>query len=245
MASVQKQQEPLTISGNPRRLYGYLPNETLPAGPGSLQLFSPKGEKVGEPVSVILRKTKTSDLTKVKFKLDRTIPAGRYSAELRLGNKKQSLDLQIEPQVRLHVQPSILSLQGAPGATVAGEFLLINRGNVPFEMPALGTPGIFLENGVENAFAAAYRSEAEDGLELIKKFAEELKRSHGGLLKLKVTRGAGVLSPGASNVICVSTKLPEKLAPKRTYSGFWFLGNLNYTVQVSVDENRGPRRGKK
>jgi len=231
---------PIAIKGTPRRLTAFVPAETVPLGNASLR-FKAKGMEQESPVGVNLSETDIAGLNKIRLKIDRGTPPGSYPAELMVDQATQLVDLQIEPYIRLRAHPSNLNFSGKPGGIVTNDFMLMNRGNVPFDMPKVGVTGIFIDNGIETAFAKAYRSGSDDGLVMMKTFFETLKQGHGGLVKLNVKLGHGPLPAGTARLIRVSTKLSSELIGNRIYSGFWVLGNLNLVLQIEVKES-GQRR---
>jgi hypothetical protein len=135
---------------------------------------------------------------------------------------------------RLRVLPATLRLAAAAGAKASAELLLENRGNVPVEIGAVLVAGLFDDDGIEAAMAAAYNLEAKDVNQIVGHAFERLRQAHGGLLKLRVLRGAGVLAVGERRLLEIETRLGAKLAAGHGYHGVLELAGHGIAVEVQM-----------
>jgi hypothetical protein len=175
----------------------------------------------------------------LRLSLDRTAPAGRYQAELRLSGKSVPVTLEIAPTPRLSVFPLSADFSGAPGSNAEVEIVLANTGNVAIDLPERSVTGIFDDEGLEVAFADTYRQDTDDPGQLFGHWLRKLREGYGGLLKLRIASGAGSLESGAERTIVLSAHLPENLKRGHSYHGIWELGPVNYRVTVAVHRDKG------
>jgi hypothetical protein len=226
--------EAAVIRGSPRRLSGVVPVGIAMGLQGELRLLDKSGRPTGDPVPAALRPSGVEGLARVKFKLRKTLPPGRYKGRLVVHGDPHDVEFEVEPLPLLRAEPPMLKLDAAPGASATAIITLINQGNVAVDVPQRGVVGVFEDDGVENALARAYRTESEDGLQILKSFVEGLRASYGNVLNLQVVEGAGALKPGEARTLRIALAVPERLKGRRTYSGFWTLANLNLSVEISV-----------
>ena len=179
-----------------------------------------------------------SDPLRARLRLSADTPPGEYEVELAdAEGRTQAARVSVQPRPRLRVQPAALRLSAAAGAKAGTELLLENRGNVPIEIGAVLVAGLFDDDGIEVAMAAAYNLDAQDVNQLVGHAFERLRAAHGGLLKLRVRRGAGVLAVGERRLLEIETRLGAKLAPGHAYHGVLELGGHGIAVEVQVLRN--------
>ena len=146
-------------------------------------------------------------------------PPGSYAAKLYVGDRSVDAMVQVLPAVQVTINPSELSFVGIPGGAVTALMTLVNAGNVAVELPNTAPVGIFDDEGVETAFAATYGKPIETFDSFVQIFHGKLREAHGGVMKLTVTRGAGMHLPGSSAVVEMSLDLPKDLKPGHRYHG--------------------------
>jgi hypothetical protein len=223
--------------GIPPRISALLPIPSVQARCGNLQLMDDKGAPIGGAAVAVARGEGMH--SRLRARLDPRLSPGHYWAELRFDTESHRLRIEVPPVVALRPERPVLLFQGAPGETVRIETLLANQGNTAAELPAAGAVGIFKRGGIDTAIGKAYRSESEDGLQILAAFVLGLREQYGGLLKLHVEQSAGQLKPGSIVSVGISASLPSKLAPGQVYTGIWSLANLNYPVRVEVTTPAG------
>jgi hypothetical protein len=172
----------------------------------------------------------------VRLRLDPTAPAGRHRAELRLAEASFPVELDIAPAPRLRIFPPSADFAGRPGEEAAIEVALANIGNVPIELPARFATGIFDDDGLELAFAETYREDTDDPAQLLGCWLRALRCGYGGLLKLRIGAGAGILAPCTERTVTLRARLPERLKPGHSYHGIWKIGPVHYRLTVAVQK---------
>jgi len=212
------------------------------AGGGSsqLQLLDDKGQPLGSPVSAMVRSE--GGFARMRARIDPRLAPGRYAAQLTSDAGSETIDIVVDPVVTLRIDPPVLKVDGPPKGSLTVDTMIANAGNVPAELPNVGAFGIFMKNGLEDAFGKAYRSDAKDGMEVFQHFVEGLRSNYGGLVRVKITCD-GAIPPGEARPVQFAIQLPDTLQSGGRYSGVWPLLNLNYSIQIGVTGDRTPRNG--
>lgn len=175
------------------------------------------------------------DAGRTRLRLPAHTPPGRYEGSVELADgQRQPFELTVEPRPRIRVSPSALNLWGAAGAKVRAQLLLENRGNVPIEIQETLVTGVFDNDGIETALAAAYRLESDDIQQIVGTVFSRLRDAHGGLLKLRVAEGAGTLALGERRLLTIETVLSSKLHAGHGYHGVLQLGGHAIAVRLNV-----------
>ena len=180
---------------------------------------------------------RAADPARARLRLPPETPPGQYEASLEYADgRRQALSLTVEPRPRIRVSPGTLRFSGAAGARVQAQLLLENRGNVPVPIDEALVTGVFDDNGIETALASAYRQQSEDLNQIVSTVFGRLREAHGGLLKLRVTEGAGPLAVGERRLLQLDTTLGAKLQPGHGYHGVLQLGGHAIAVRLQVTE---------
>jgi hypothetical protein len=195
---------------------------------------------LGDRPSVVRR---GDDPARARLRLPRNTPPGQYGGSVELADgRREAVNLTVERRPRVRVTPGTLHLSGAAGAAVQAGLLLENRGNVPLEIDEALVTGVFDDNGIETALAAAYRLQSDDLNLIVSTVFSRLREAHGGLLKLRVVEGAGTLAAGERRLLLLETTLGAKLQPGHGYHGVLKLGGHAIAVRLHVTENPSPVR---
>jgi hypothetical protein len=180
---------------------------------------------------------RAGDPARARLRLPPETPPGQYEGSLEYADgRRQPLHLTVEPRPRIRVSPGTLRLSGAAGARVQAQLHLENRGNVPLQIDEALVTGVFDDNGIETALASAYRLQSEDITQIVSTVFGRLREAHGGLLKLRVSEGAGLLAVGESRLLQLDTTLGAKLQPGHGYHGVLQLGGHAIAVRLHVTE---------
>jgi hypothetical protein len=187
---------PLSFRGTPHRLS--LSNPALAGHEcGELVLPEELAAHSGSPVIPLPVRESRLDGPSIKLRLDRTAPAGKYQAELRLSGKTVPVTLEIAPAPRLSVFPLSADFVGKAGSEPVLEISLANEGNVAIDLPERSIVGIFDDEGLEAAFAETYRQDTDDPVQLVGHWLRKLRDGYGGRLrKLLATAGGGADDQG-------------------------------------------------
>lgn len=216
--------------------------------PGRLRWAGLEGAELGAPVAVklpdalanyvnhrhpALRSSRSGARTRLRLAAD--TPPGIYNIAVEYaGGVKKDVEIAVQPRARLHVVPGTLRLAGAPGQEVSATLLLENRGNEALEISDALVTGLFDNEGIEAALAAMYRLDSDDLNKIVAAGFSRLRQAHGGLLKLRVSEGAGKLAPGERRQLLLETTLSNKLEAGHGYHGTLALGPHRIAVQVGV-----------
>lgn len=175
--------------------------------------------------------------SRTRLKLDPTTAPGDYKVVLELADgKTRDVSVSVQPQSRARMTPSGLNLAGLPGATASARLLIENRGNVGIDIGDTLVTGIFDDNGVESALASAYRMDTNDLGAIVGNIFTHLREAHGGLLRLRVLEGQGLLAPGESRVLELEATLASKLRRGHGYHGVLPIGQHGIGVRVRIDK---------
>jgi hypothetical protein len=186
-------------------------------------------------VAPLLRRGREPSRTRLK--LDPTTAPGNYKMILELSNgKTREVSISVHPQARLRISPRGLNLSGVPGGAASARLLIENRGNVAIDIGDALVTGIFDDDGIESALASAYRMDTNDMSAIAGNVFAHLREAHGGLLRLRVVEGQGLLAPGESRVLELQTTLASKLHRGHGYHGVLRIGQHGIGVRVRIDE---------
>lgn len=155
----------------------------------------------------------------LRLRLQSHTPPGDYASRLYVGEKPVDVMVRVLPAVQVTITPSELSFVGPPGGRATALMTLVNAGNVSVELPTTAPVGAFDDDGIETAFAATYGKPVETFDNFVQIFHGKLREAHGGLMKLTITRGAGVHQPGTSAVVEMTLDLPKELKAGHRYHG--------------------------
>jgi hypothetical protein len=155
----------------------------------------------------------------LRLRLQAHTPPGDYPAKLYVGEKPVDVMVRVLPAMQVTINPSELSFVGPPGGRATALMTLVNAGNVPVELPATAPVGAFDDDGIETAFAATYGKPVETFDNFVQIFHGKLREAHGGVMKLTITRGAGLHPPGTSAVVEMTLDLPKDLRAGHRYHG--------------------------
>ena len=176
------------------------------------------------------------DASHTRLRLDPMTPPGDYTAVLELADGgRREVTVSVQPRPRLRVAPSELRLDGPPGAAASARLLLENRGNVIIPIGDALVTGVFDDDGIETALASTYRLETDDVNKIVGNVFARLREAHGGLLRLRVTEGAGALVPGERRVLVLETLLSSKLRPGHGYHGVLEIGEHGIAVHLQIE----------
>ncbi len=240
MAGKQKAVSALKFIGTPNRLYF---NGELKPDLTGLQMLEPTGKLKtlanNQPLQAQFRGSEGQDSSQARLRLNRTTPPGNYKARLRSGRKSYPVNLTVEPYLRLKFRRAETLFSGIPGRVARAHIQVFNKGNVAFEFPHNNVCGIYVEKGVETAFASMYRQSTEDVDTLLKHFLSKLRDGHGGLLKIRTLGGSVLVEPGHTENIRLSAQLPSKLKAGHYYHGVWRLENVHQRIKVFAENSKG------
>lgn len=233
---------PLRFRGTPVLVEGLAPfrYQDIMAGATVNVSLSKDAYKNGEPNNIQTVPAGEA-ATWVRFSLPLTTPPGVYPGQVKLADSAYTIIVDLESKPQLHLSPKRVTLSLArAGSTIVVELTATNSGNALFEIPDVGTFGLFPAQGLERSIAQAVRTPAGDGHERLNTLMNTVSDEHGGFARVKVAEGAGPLAPGEFRNLKVKLRLPEALKPGQSYSGSWVVGGtLRFPVRVEVSDQAG------
>jgi hypothetical protein len=177
---------------------------------------------------------------KATLRLPRWTPPGRYEGSAQIAGRELAIVAEVQPRARLEAHPSRLSIDASPGEKVTADVTLLNTGNVTCEIAARSTFCLFDGQGIDHAFWAALTSEPPDGKQRVDLLLDDLAGSHGGLVEVTVTAGAGPIEAGESREVRLALSLSDRIRVGHAYAGAWEAPGLRLAVRITV-----PRRERK
>ena len=183
--------------------------------------------------------------TRVLLTLSAATPPGSYSGSVQLEQTRYPVTLDVQPYTNLLVTPPYLKLRATAGAELDVTLTLVNAGNVDFEVARVYAFNLLQLDAAEEAIHAVLRQEPPAGERRLDRFIDELAARHGGLVRVAIVEGAGMVAPAETRPVSASLRLPGELVAGVTYSSTWRLGNLNLSVEVIVDAAATTKRARR
>jgi hypothetical protein len=175
------------------------------------------------------------DAAATRLRLDPLTPPGDYTVMLELADGGQrEAHVLVEARPRLRVSPGALRLEGPPGGAASARLLIENRGNVGVTIGEALVTGVFDDDGIETALASTYRLDTDDVSKIVGNVFARLREAHGGLLRLRVTEGAGEIAPGERRLLVLETTLSSKLRRGHGYHGVLEIGQHGIAVELRI-----------
>ena len=172
--------------------------------------------------------------TRLRFSLPESTPPGIYEGTMLIEGQIYPINVEVVPHSYLVILPRQLSLELPPSREAIVDLMLANSGNVPCEIAKVYAFGIFDVDGAERSIGAAFRDSAAKGQGRLDRLLDEAADNHGGLVRVNIREGAGIIDPGAQRELRAALRFSDRLKPGHTYSGTWPLFNLKYYVRISV-----------
>jgi len=230
---------PVTFRGPPHHLSSLV---ALPDEPDVLAKVEARLEGVEIRRLAVRPSREGLAIGKVTLRLPKATPPGTYSGTVDIGGQQLPIVAEVEARPNIEVNPSRLSFEVEPGSEVTADLMLLNIGNVPFNVPAASTFCVFDESGVDHAFWIAFASDPPEGKQRIDLLLDDLAESHGGLVEVRARAGQRTIAPGEAREVDVTLRFSDRIRPGLSYSGSWDSEGLHLSVQVSVPERKGRRK---
>ena len=180
--------------------------------------------------------------SRATLRLPAATPPGSYRGVARIGGREHPIAVDVEAHVRARSHPSRLAVQAGPGGEVSIELMLVNNGNVAFDVPLRSSFCVFEGDGIHHALWAALTSELPAGKQRVDLLLDDLAESHGGLVDVRPSAPGGPIAPGATQAMRFTLRFSDRLRAGHEYTGTWEPGGLRVPLRVSVP-TRARKRG--
>lgn len=194
------------------------------------------------PLSVRRLRCKEPTFSTLSFRLPMSTPPGSYRGSADLGGKQIPIMVDVEPRSCLRFMPSKLVYRGKSGTGFSDEVILLNLGNVEVEIPAKDTFCLFDSSGVARAFYRGLTEENPTEKGRIDRVMDELAKSHGGLMRVTVSKGAGRLAVEEARELAFDLHFSRRLSAGHTYRGTWQVAEASLEVEIELAGNEAARR---
>ena len=233
-----RQQQPLRFRGAPVGLESFAPAERVAPTGATVRIPA-----VAELAPLALEASPVAgDAAYLRLSLPQSTPPGTYEGVLHAEEGDVPVVAEVEEYPSLQLAPSQLQLSAEVGGEAEAHLTALNDGNVPLEIGRTHAFGLFDVVGAERGIRAAFTDDVDQGRQRLDRLVDELAASHGGLARVRVTAGDGVLDPGDVRELRCVFRFSDDLEPGHTYSGTWPLHTLRYYVRVSVAAAREKTR---
>ncbi len=239
---VSSPKEPIVLTGPPENLVGHivLRNDSSDhLRVRNLRVVPDPKEKAtlrfAEPLGVGAKLgPETESRHEVSLSLEPTVPPGQYSARLRVGDSERPLEILVHPRHDVRLSPNHLHFIGVEaGRRHEAQLLLVNRGNVPVQVPpVMATTALDVDTVCRNLTWAVRRKGGEGATATLDAFVEGLRNDMAGWLEFKVSEGNEIVESGDSLLLHLTVRLPNDINKDYRYKGsFRLLGRqVGYSV---------------
>jgi hypothetical protein len=221
---------PVHFRGAPAGLTGVIAEGAASGDDMVLALRYAKGDREPDEFAVQV----DEDPRILHLFLPAELAPGSYDAVLTVGTSSRAAQVDVQAAPQLRVFPEQLRLVARSGESVASTLTILNAGNVPVTVRAVQAFGIIMAGGIERALRRAYVTNLADAQRRVDVIADSLAAAHGGLVKMRIAKGDGVLQPGELRSLDVEIRIPRDLETGSEYGGNWELPGLVYPVTVAV-----------
>jgi hypothetical protein len=153
--------------------------------------------------------------------LSPTVPPGEYVEYLRIGAAEVPVRLVVQANVDVEVVPDDLYFLGiGPGVQHRAELLVINRGNVPVQVPNLRHSTVLDVDSICSNLSLAVREHGDEGsTATLDAFVRGIKRDMAGWVEIVVEEAYAIVDAGGTLPIHVTFTLPDDVDDKAEYDG--------------------------
>lgn len=228
----------LTLAGPPRNVSAIVAIDVARTS------IVPIALKIGDQPSIyraVLRSI-VSGSSEIRLRLPDDMPAGSYNGEATIQGKPHPVIVEVEPALRVRVQPRQTAITAEAASSVDFTLVLMNNGNVIFDIPKAATIDLDDAEGQDRALGRSLRAALGSNERRVDRFFEELRLNHGGEASVAIKRGAGRLPPGEVREIECVLDLPDTVRAGRTYVGAWQLGPSAHVIVADIMTSSRPIR---
>jgi hypothetical protein len=155
------------------------------------------------------------------FSMNPQTSPGVYEAMINVGGNEKRVRMVVQENVELELQPSELFFKGVgPGKEHKAEVLLINRGNVPVNIPDIHHSTTLDMDFLCRSLVMAIREKGQEGYNAtMDELTRNIHNDIAGWVEVKIDEAGQQLPEGKSMALHFTFKLPEKIETRRDYFG--------------------------
>ncbi|NOQ73881.1 MAG: hypothetical protein GQ574_17875 [Crocinitomix sp.] len=235
----------IILNGPPNRLKGriqFASKHTETVRIKSLGLADKKTKGVvNDVMRVSLRLNPGEQASKqIDHQLPINTPPGTYQKYITIGETTFPVKMIVQPLIDVRLSHSDFTFQGtAPGTIHTVQFMLENRGNMPFCIPTLKHAAMLDMDLMCRAFGTGFRETKVEGFEkTMDMVAENVKANMVDWVSIKLKEAGQTLESGASQLLTVLFTIPENADAKKDYDGefrFWDQG-ISVAIKSHIDK---------
>jgi hypothetical protein len=176
-------------------------------------------------------------VTRLHLRLSMSTPVGTYQGTLRIGAEEHPIEVRVDGHSDLGFSPSHLTLMATPGDEETVELTVVNRGNLPVDLPDEVSLELMDGHAIPQALRALHerpREKGAQGRDPVARAADRIAQ-HVETLPVEIAAGSGPLPAGEMRELRLNVRYPKDLTPGRSYIAVWPLANQQfYIVAVHV-----------
>jgi hypothetical protein len=187
-----------------------------------------------QSVTVFPGRSERTDTLRLSLRVRASTPPGRYRGSVRFDDHAFPIAAEVEPWQHVRCEPRRLTIEAQPSGQISADVTVCNGGNVPCVVPGSSNFCLFDGHGIDHAFWVALTAESSQTTSRVDLLLDDLSKSHGGLVRVQVSRGKGAIAPGESRDVRLRLRFSERLRPGRGYVGAWDIDGMRLPVRVSA-----------
>jgi hypothetical protein len=228
--------EPLAFRGPPGRLTALIEAAPVTGAEETGREASATLKGVAAPRLAVRPLARGGEVSasRATLRLPTTTPPGSYRGVARIGGREHPITVDVEPHVRARSHPNRLAVEAGPGSEAAVELVLVNDGNVAFDVPPRSSFCLFEGDGIHHALWTALTADPPAGKQRVDLLLDDLAASHGGLVDVRPGTAAGAIPPGATQAVRLTLRFSDRLQAGHEYTGTWEPEGLRVPLRVSV-----------
>lgn len=233
----EKTSERPLFRGGPHGLTGVLPNlAEFPSGSSCIIAYQGTD---GQAKELEVKGAHDVDPRVLRICLPPQFPPGSHRGRVLLAGQSEEAVFEVDPVPQLRFFPERARFSAEAGARIMTFWHVLNLGNVPVDIGSILAFGIFQGGGIERSFRHAYVTSPTKGRGRMDLLTDALADSHGGLVRVRILRGAGELAVGELRRIDAELRLSQKLKAGELYSGTLQMPGIGYAISFEIKQGRG------
>lgn len=165
-------------------------------------------------------------LESINHQLPSDTPPGTYENYIELGGEMHKVKMIVQPHIAIEIFPQHFTFQNSsPGTNHIAVITLVNKGNLPFQVPELRHAAMLDMDLLCRAFGKGFREPENDTLvATLDEVTRILKENLTEWVSISVDERDEIVQPGETLLLHVNFTIPKDADPRRDYNGsfrFW------------------------